>query len=381
MGLGVLGCGRRLVFLTHCLDQLDKPAVYRVFRELMFSVAPAYSNLKRFAGLRRLLNGNIIAYDSGGFQFLTGRLGRPDPRRTVDVYKALGFTGRDFLIQLDLPPRPDMPPEERRRLIVRSAEFFHVMRGELPNVLGVVHGWSREELEYSLSLLEDPDRIGLGSYFSQTYAHGYLQRVAVGSYTVTTVATHSGSAEGVLFRVKRRVIFERLVTAMNLLRNRDVFLLGASNPNTFHLAFLLGARYADGSTWRLAAKMHVIFLPEKGRYSIGKKRVNKRLKDPDLLKRYWKDSLFSDIPFEEWFSILKSGGRRGFEARALWNAWVMKCEEAIANEYVNDYDGYLKYLEKRWRDNSYWRSILRFVDRRVKSPYVREDLTVFLREG
>lgn len=359
----------RTVYIT---ERIDYSIISEsISRELMFSVAPAYGKLGKYAKFRELWNNCKIAYDSGGFSFITGKLKNPSPEKTITVYKALGFKNGDILIQLDLPPKPSMNPKERLELIKKSAKFFHIMKKELGEyVLPVVHGWSKEELKRSIKLLEDPAKLGLGSCFSRTYAHAYLQKIALGSYSVNST----------LFKVPFTKILDRLVFAMNMLRDREVFMLGAGNPNSIHLCFYLGAMFCDGATWRLAAKMHSIFIPHLGRFSLGYKNVNKPLKDLNLLKMWWRESPFKDVPFKIFFYELKSADRRGFIARALWNAWVLKIEEAIANEYACNPEAYRKYLSKRWRNTPYWRKAFQYVTKRVKREYVQEKLTIYLKQ-
>jgi len=394
------------VFLTHNIEQLDKPAVHKVFDKLMFSVERLYTNgYLKYRGFRGRINGRV-AYDSGGFAFLLGKIKRPpDPKLTVAIYRTLGFNHKDFLIQLDLPPQYYMCKYERIRLIYESAKNYHIMVNELgSNVLGVVHGWDLEELKLSLELLRDPDKICLGTYLPVTkvYAHKYIglgsfavktvlpeKLVGLGSYANTknsiawsrkTVATPSANAEKVLQRVPKKVVYERLVMAFNLLRDYQVFCLGGSGPNTAHLIFYLGAKYIDGSSWRLAAKLWRIYVPELGEFSVGKKRIAKRLNDKavQVVKEYYYDSPLKDVPFHEFLSKIRQNGTESFLLRALWNAYVMKVEEQIANQYSNDPDKYYRYLKRRW-ENSPWKRTLEFVAKRIKQPYVQSKLTVFLK--
>jgi len=373
---------------------VDRPAVLKYFREFMFSVEPLYDKgAGRFARFRSVVDGRV-AYDSGGFAFLLGKIkSPPDPKRTAQIYRILGYTEKDILIQLDLPPQYYMSREERLKLIEKSAEYYWVMRSELgENLLGVVHGWTLEELKYSLSLLEDPDRVAHGCNFTtmKVYVHDYIQkkRVALGSYNVKSVlaervATPSCTAEMVVCRkrVPRRVVFERLVLSMNLLREKEVFVLGGSGPNSAHLLFFLGGKYIDGASWRLAAKLWRIYVPHLGEFSVGRKKIAKRLDGTAVatMKEYYRDFPCS-LSFDEFIKeISRSSG--GFELRALWNAFVLKIEEKIANEYSADPDRYYVYLRKRWDKSPYWKKILDFCYRRIVRPYIHYDLTIFFKEN
>lgn len=417
------------IFLTHNIEQLDKPMVHKIFEKLMFSIEPLYEkvSLGKYVGFRRIFSNHVIAYDSGGFAFLLGKIKQPpDPGKTVRIYKSLGFNRKDFLIQLDLPPQYFMCKEERIALIVKSAQYYHYMRSKLNgNVVGVVHGWDLEELKLSLELLLDPDKIALGTYIPVTKPYAmktiglgsYAARavlpektvatpsclaesktffktlgnklIGLGSYANTknsiawsrkTIATPSGNAEKVLQRVPKKVVYERLTLAFNLLRDYEVFCLGGSGPNTAHLIFYLGAKYIDGSSWRLAALLWRIYVPELGEFSVGKKKIAKRLNDRAIAKirEYYYESPLRDISFNHFIAKIKQNGTEAFVLRALWNAYVMKVEEEIANNFACDPDRYYKYLSKRW-SNSPWRRVLDFVTRRLKQHYVQYRLTLFLK--
>jgi len=386
---------KKTIFLTNNLEDelLDKRSVSKLSNELMFSVAPAYRSPSRFVNVRRRFDGKKIAYDSGGFSFLIGKLKEPpDPRRTALVYRVLGFTENDFLIQLDLPPGFNMPKEQRLALIRKSAQFYHVMVNELKGatVLPVVHGWSEDEILESLSLVMDGDKLTVGSFTTSMGvvwpAKVAAEKMAVGTYAASSViATHGGQAERVLQRAPRDIVFRRLATALNILRKHaeEIFVLGASNINTTHLAFLLGARYTDGSAWRLAAMLHVIFVVELGRFSIGEKRISKPLNEVALAKMHevWKHPLnpFKDMSIEEFLAKARQNNTEGFTYRALWNAFQLKLEEEIANQYACNPDGYLKYLKKRWQNNSFWRSVLKLVQQQSKL-YVQPSLEIFLKQ-
>jgi len=420
----------KTIFLTHNLEQLDRPALHKLFSDLMFSVEPCYNRCSKYVNFRRQININRIAYDSGGFAFLLGKIREPpNPKRTCQIYRLLGYTEWDFLVQLDLPPQYYMPREERIQLIKKSAEYYWMMHGELntDRLLGVVHGWTEDELHLSLKLLEDPDELAVGCNFStmKPYAHDYIQkRIALGSYNVKTVlaekivATPSclsemkglcpagapsisktialGSYAGtknsiawskkksnkVLQRVPKNVVFERLCVAMNMLRNREVFVLGGSGPNTAHLLFLLGGMYVDGASWRLAAKLWRIYVPGLGEFSVGRKKIAKRLNDEaiEVMKEHFNSSPLNTITFQEFLKKITSE-TKNFEWRALWNAYVLKIEEQIANQYANDPESYYKYLKKRWSNSPYWRKILEYCWRRTIKPYVQTKLTVFIKSS
>jgi hypothetical protein len=108
---------------------------------------------------------------------------------TVDLYKRTGVEPQDLPIQLDLPPRYDLPPEHRFQLIERSAMYYYEMLPEVPGLVPVVHGWTMEELEYSLEILMDPDKLASGSYLGakgdwlMKHMNPHKHKVSAGSFT------------------------------------------------------------------------------------------------------------------------------------------------------------------------------------------------------
>lgn len=143
------------------------PDIKSISNEIMFSVTSFYNRPEKAENYRGIFSGqHRLAEDSGGFQFLMGKLplSKCDPLKTVEIYKKIGVTRKDFPIQLDLPPRFSLSKEERLALIVKSAEFYHIMVEHIDWTVPVVHGWTYEELSLSLRLIEDPDRLATGSF-------------------------------------------------------------------------------------------------------------------------------------------------------------------------------------------------------------------------
>jgi len=478
------------VFLTHQPEHLDPhPDIREVSSELMFTVADLYHRPEKASHYREryFKNWHSLGVDSGGFQFLMGKLKNPNPKRTITIYKMMGLNSHDFPIQLDLPPSYHLTHKEKARLIFRSAEFFHVMNQEIP-VIPVVHGWTIEELKTSLELIENPEKLAVGSFHGATKhwvmeniiphgkyavggylspstvtvdhiqrekfavgaylqsgqftcdhiantprrkrliaAGGYLQSgryildeagnlkkpriigtgtyiptVAVGTYhpNAYRVATPHAKAEQVRQRAPVEAVIERLGLVLNLLRDRELFVLGGASPHDQHMIFMGGARYCDTSAWRLKAYLGEIYLPELGSRAVGEKAKVPRLSDSEkiLLRECLKDPThpLNGISLEEFLEVAKIRkiddwrklmqekqlrfGAPPFETRALHNAWVIKrCEEAIANEYANDPDRYYRYLLERFNGHPNLTRKVKKLWRTLKRPYVQDRLTSYLK--
>jgi hypothetical protein len=336
----------KLLFLTDNLDYINNSIVKDVFRELLLSVTPAYRKPRKFINLRSKFRDHRLAFDSGGFDFLMGKLRNPDPLKTVKTYRLLGYRRDDLLIQLDLPPSFSLPKKDRIKLIKKSAEFYHIMRTRIHNIVPILHGWDKEELELSLNLINDADILGVSTFVSQRRVFDYIGKKVIGTGTY--------QVSSVIKNVPRKLIYERLGLALKLLlqENDNIFVLGASGPTTLHISFLLGARYADGSVWRITAVFKGIILPDGSRRSIPpfKRPVYPKLKGRDIeaIKNIWGHHLNPlDTSVGHFLETASRNDKYGFIARALWNAFMLKYIELTASEFEDPLK-YYKFLSKIW---------------------------------
>ena len=161
------------IFLTDQARGRRASRVMDLSNHIMLTVAEFYKNRAMANEFREgfgITSAHTMGWDSGGFQFLMGKLkGVPmetlpcgievpiDASSTIDLYKRVGVVKRDLPIQLDLPPRWDLSPEMRDQLIRKSASYYWEMLEEIPYVVPVIHGWTLEEIKLNLELVEDPD--------------------------------------------------------------------------------------------------------------------------------------------------------------------------------------------------------------------------------
>ncbi len=194
------------IFLTDQAKGRSAGKVHDISRQVMVTVAGFYKKPYEADGFRKnygLTKKHTAGWDSGGFQYLMNKLkGMPlevlhpdvppvpiNARTTIDVYKRVGAQPQDLPIQLDLPPRHDVAPAVRRMLIERSVGYFYEMLPEIPGVVPTIHGWTLEEIEYNLELVEDPDKLASGSMvpLGTTWTMGNMNphngRVAAGTFT------------------------------------------------------------------------------------------------------------------------------------------------------------------------------------------------------
>ncbi|MFW9998307.1 MAG: hypothetical protein ACFFD4_40085 [Candidatus Odinarchaeota archaeon] len=362
----------------------SKLDLQNTFDELLYSVVPYYNNSSKAEGFRDNFNNHHrLIYDSGGFSFLTGKLkGEPDPEKTVQLYKKMGYTSKDLLIQLDLPPAHFNTIERNFELIETSANYYFKMAEEIPQVVPVIHGWTVSELRHSLDLLQN-----ISNDYRAFGCNRVSSTVSFGTYRVTesVLATPVSFDETVLKHrmnkmVTKKVIFDRLYNVSQILKDFKVFAMGGSNPNVAHLLFWLGFKTTDGAAWRLNATWWTIYLPEKGSYSIGKTTRNKKLdEEGEILLANCGCPVCKGLSPAQRLEILQAGKSRGFHARAIHNAWCVKQEELIANDYSCDPDGYTDYLIDRWRDNRFWKKWFKYMRNRVKKNEIQEDLMIYFK--
>lgn len=554
------------IYLT---DQVKgHPNIKAISREIMFSVYDFYRKPNQADGFRKKMftDYHRLAEDSAGFQILMGKFASMEtlfkdfsiPKRTVDIYKRIGITSNDLPIQLDIPPRYNLPKEETLAIVHRSAEFYHFMRAEIPEVIPVVHGWTLKELQQSLEWIEDPDRLASGTNIGPAYrsldvmtkklaagtnkagtggsqyildhvtsnkSHlasgafqamtkekqwvmGYLNphssvkdRVATGAYqqsgefvcngiantpermkrkaiasgtfevmhtgsgrnafsrkkvvatgamaqspvvvdyvvsskpkviaaganqqsgryvlneagNLKAVASPAAAAEEIIttidkanrkkkagipkkHRAPQKVVIERLALVLNLLRDRELFILGGASPHFQHMIFMGGAKYSDTSSWRLKAYMASIYLPEVGARSIGYKETDTRIKEHEipLLRSCLRNPThpLNGMSVEDFLALGKMNVKgyyatvkakewpcKPFDARALHNAWVLKCqEEPIANEYACNPDGYYHYLmNRRFKGRPNLTRRCSKLWSLLKHPYVQDTLDIYLK--
>lgn len=175
------------IFLTdQAKSRAGSGSVTELSKEIMISIGDFYKKPENADGFREdygMTVKHTAGWDSGGFQFLMGKLkiaesemlpcGIEVPasaQETISLYKRIGLHKKDYPIQLDLPPRYDQAPNIRKQLINRSVGYYYEMAAEIPGVIPVVHGWTLGEMEHNLTLLEDPDKasLALGSFAGAT---------------------------------------------------------------------------------------------------------------------------------------------------------------------------------------------------------------------
>jgi len=239
--------------------------------------------------------------------------------------------------------------------------------GKSINLLYVVHGWTEDEIRYSVELFLGEKRVATPSYLGETKVRAVRtgptgltsaeKKIALGSYMMLKNphcrAGELDLAELAKYYIKtvpKKAVWTRLAQAMNILRQHDfeIFVLGGGSPNTCHLIFLCGARVVDGSSWHFAAMLGRVFIPEWGEARPEEIKQSDRLYR--LMKEYWDrpENLLRDVvdlddflyyTSEPWRRLDEAARRKyarlsytAFLMRATWNLYALHVEEQIANE-------------------------------------------------
>ena len=337
--------------------------------KILTSVHKQYKK-NNIQNIREKFNASRITYDSGGFQYLMRNIALPSVEKVVETMQRLGMTSRDIAIQLDKPTNPHATKEARLEMIHDSTNLYQEQI-QLHDCLPVVHGWEEDEIIKHMDLLELDRDVAAGAWAAAA---------------TRGVAIASGTAEEKQLHVKVEKVFTRLGLLLKLLKDYDLFVLGAGSVNMCHLVWAHGAKRTDGASWRVQAAYWQLMMPETTCLGFGTERqTGRKIQKEDYtnLEEIKEMPLYplQSLSLAELLELFKAGGTEGFRARASHNAFVMLIEEQIANDYACDPDKYYKYLLRRWRNSPYWLKRLDLVRNEVKRNYVQETLDLYLKGG
>ncbi|WP_201783083.1 hypothetical protein [Pyrodictium occultum] len=255
----------------------------------------------RGRGLRKLLgidDDTELWIDSGGYQFLKRSM---DPG-TYKIAKIYREVDADYYISLDYPPGPMDDPSMRARKIAKTISSFMSLKGMLRSLveegrlIPVFHISVGESLRLQLRCYEPHSPVaaagGLIPYFMQR--SGRYSRL-----------------KAVLFLILLRKLWRGRLHA-----------LGLASAAVIPLLRVVGVDSGDTQTWRHKAAFGKIIVPGLGERHISGQRVRfgpAVLRDENEVAVYRsfvdKASKLLNVSHE---SLVSS-----FEARALFNAWVL----------------------------------------------------------
>jgi len=277
----------------------------------------------RGRGLRRFLGIDDdveLWLDSGGYQFLNnGRT--PDPQKIIRIYREIDA---DYYVSLDYPPGPKDPPSLRASKIAKTVTLFMELRSALRmharegRLVPVFHMATGQGLELQLREYEP-----------------HAVTAAVGGL-IPHIMQRSGKGS----RLKA-ILFMLLVR--RLWKGR-LHALGLASAAMLPLLKAIGIDSGDTQTWRHKAAYGKIIIPGLGERHVTGRRVNfgpavlKDEKEVELLHQY----------LEKVQGLLKLSREdlvKSFEARALFNAWIIK---HVAESEIG-YNGTSKAFKKLYQ--------------------------------
>ncbi|MHA1401341.1 MAG: hypothetical protein ACTSQE_13415 [Candidatus Heimdallarchaeaceae archaeon] len=224
-------------------------------RGLMINAYEIISNQKYMErvyryGIHKFLKFNgIVFMDSGGFLIQKNQDFDIDVNDVIDVYKK---SSPDLIVSLDYPLSPSSSHENNLKNWEKTLENYEVMRKIFPNIMPVIHGYTKEQIENACDTMAsyDPKFLGLGSLVP-------LMRSIKGT---KNLFNSNGFSRNKNYTAKHYV-----VDAIKYVREQfpDSFLhvFGIGSASTMHLMFALGVDSIDSMGWRLKAAYGAVQLP------------------------------------------------------------------------------------------------------------------------
>jgi queuine/archaeosine tRNA-ribosyltransferase len=340
---------------------------YKEFQKesFIFSAYPFYKFNRAFNTLKELgihtyaNHTGPILIDSGGFQLIRKQI-EIDPKDTLKIYEAAQMKKGDFGICLDYCPRAIDPGKIRMEKIRKTNDNYHFMVKKNPKVLHVIHGWTKKELETSISAILGTETITYGSCFNMMAMNSAFDEL-LGSNSIKDLL------------IKRFLIFLDLIKEKNLDENR-IHILGASSGNSSHVMWFAGMDQMDSSNWRIKAAYGKISFPGITEVKISKRKsnfgANKWKPNYDKKLKECNCPICKQLSLNQSKEILAES----FKARGVHNAWVYLQEKQLAKDMIGT-PRYKRYLDKRFERSYFWKKFLKKID---ESKHQKE-LSCFLK--
>jgi len=290
-------------------------------------------------GIHQFLNfDGIIFMDSGGFLIQKNQNFSINVDDVIEVYRK---SSPDMIVSLDYPLSPTSSEEENIKNWKKTLENYEIMRKEFPNIVPVIHGYSKKQIKLACDAISayEPSFLGIGSLVP-------LMRSVKGTKDIINLNGFSKEKD---YSSKKYV-----VDVIKYVRNKfpDSFLhvFGIGSASTMHLMFALGVDSIDSMGWRLKAAYGAVQIPytaDRFLSSLGGKRKNRPIFN-DEEKRIFnncKCGIHEDYDYEHIDAK--------FEPKAIHNAYVFLQENLKAiNEIKND--EYYSFVEQRLKNTVYF---------------------------
>ena len=265
----------------------------------------------RGRGLRRALgiSDNVELWiDSGGYQFIRRNV-QVTPYKLARLYREIDA---DYYVSLDYPPSPGDSPEIRALKIARTISNFIEMRRWLRGI--VEEGRLVPVFHISVG---EALRLQMNMYMS------YAVTAAVGGLIPYLMQRHGKGSrlKALLFTALVKKLWDGRIHAMGLASAAMIPILKA-----------LGVDSGDTQTWRLKAAFGKIVIPGIGERHVSGRKVSF---GPAVLKDEEREMFTKYVEMAaEKLGISMDDMRTRFEARALFNAWVINLVASNGHGYA-----------------------------------------------
>ncbi|MHA1504140.1 MAG: tRNA-guanine transglycosylase [Candidatus Heimdallarchaeota archaeon] len=270
------------------------------------------------------LTNEILAMDSGGFQFISRGEGENiDP---IEVIQLQNAAQPDIAVCLDYPILQDFSPEKQKELTKKSLNNIRLSCKTITNgieVMPVLHGTTPEEINQLLvkvKKISDFKIWGIGGLVPQM--------------------KQSSTSHKRYFNIIDRVIEAR--KELNKI-NPDILLhvFGVGSPLAGLLFLMCGADSIESISWIMNAKYFLVYQDR-----IGARKVSKQTTMCTTSVK-WDEynctcPICKDKDLAEIEAFMKLGGNEGFQNRAMHNAYVyqqilLEAKEALKEDRLVDF--------------------------------------------
>lgn len=324
--------------------------------ELMFSMSPTKMPHKLLDGFRNhFRDENRLTLDSGGFDLLLDpeRADEFDVDELIDRVNRLGLLEQDTIMSLDFPvPHGDAIPITSQEVLRRqklTTSYYEQMKRKLPiDVHPIVHGRNYSEMKTHLGQydLAANQMVAFGSNLALLKPRLYK-----------CIGNGKGQTKTKIPKLKDT--WDRIMEGILLLRKNEqnVFALGMGGQRASQVAFLLGAKEVDATSWWGYAMTGKMMLHELGKgVHVRDKHQNYTSTDVAYIKSLWKDDEYPLSQAQtglDWKTTWKGlrgpnearkGGLDGTTMRALHNIWSSDLDAQTCSDFAGDPDGLAKFL-------------------------------------
>jgi queuine/archaeosine tRNA-ribosyltransferase len=251
-------------------------------------------NLRRLLGIE---DADVELWiDSGGYQFLRRGID-PGVEKIAKLYREIDA---DYYISLDYPPSPSDEPSVQFAKIARTVKAFMELRS-------LLRGYAEEGRLVPVFHL----------------AVGEALRLQLLSYEPSSATAAVGGLVPYFMQLAGRWSRLKAVTFLALIRKLwrgRLHALGLASAAVIPLLRLLGIDSGDTQTWRHKAAYGKIIVPGLGERHVSDRSVSFGPSAPRPEERSYVTSLANEASKVFGFKL---DLETSFEARALFNAWVL----------------------------------------------------------